>query len=148
MDSYLVFWIVLATVLAVTEVASMAFVAIYFAIGSAAAAVVAGTDAGLEWQLLAFVLTGVVLMAATRPVLKRRLETPDVPANVDRLVGRGAIVTIPVDNDRNTGQVRVGTEFWTARRPDDAADLTVIPVDAHVRIVAVEGVTARVVPRD
>jgi len=148
MDEYLVFWIVLAAVLAVAELASMAFVAMYFAIGAAAAALVAGMDGALEWQLVAFVVTGVALMAITRPLLKGRLESPDVPANVDRLTGRGAIVTIPVDNFRNTGQVRVGTEYWTARRPEDSADMTAIPVDAHVTIVKVEGVTARVVPRE
>lgn len=147
MDSELVLWIVLAATLAVLEIATMAFVALYFAIGAVAAAIVAWLDGGLEWQLLAFAVTGIVLMLLTRPLLKRKLESPAVHTNVDRLVGKGGIVTIPIDNDANTGQIRVGTEYWTARLPDDSVN-TAVPVDARVTVVAVEGVTARVMPRD
>lgn len=148
MDPYLILWIVLAATFVVLEIATMAFVAIYLALGSIAAAIVAGLGGELVWQLVAFVVTGLVLLALTRPVLKRRLESPDVAMNVDRMVGRSGIVTIPVDNDANTGQIRVGTEYWTARRPEEARSGGTIPADARVRIVAVEGVTARVLPTD
>lgn len=147
MDSELVLWIILAATFAVLEIATMAFVSLYFALGSAAAAIVAAFDGGLEWQLLAFAVTGVLLMVATRPLLKRRLESPDVHTNVDRLVGKGGIVTITIDNDLNTGQIRVGTEYWTARWPENEVGAP-IPVDTRVEVLAVEGVTARVRPRD
>lgn len=147
MDPELVLWIILAAAFAVLEIATMAFVALYFAVGSIVAAVVAWLGGGLPAQLLAFAVTGAVLMALTRPLLKRRLESPDMPTNVDRMVGRSGIVTIPIDNDASTGQIRVGTEYWTARWPEDARGGT-IPVDARVKIVAVEGVTARVLPHD
>ena len=145
MDDYLVFWIVLFAVFAVLEIVTMAFVSIYFAIGALAAAIVAWLDGDLVWQLLAFSVTGIVLLAATRPVLKRKLESPTIATNVHRLVGKSGIVTIPVDNDANTGQIRVGTEYWTARWPENDRTGT-IAVDAKVRILAIEGVTARVEP--
>lgn len=146
MDSYLLLWIILAVGFAVIEISTLAFVALYFCLGSIAAAVVAGMDGELVWQLVAFIATGVVLLALTRPVLKHRLESPDVPMNVDRMVGKGGIVTIPVDNDLNTGQVRVGTEYWTARMPEDST-MGPLAADTRVTIVSVEGVTARVLPR-
>ncbi|MCW2925331.1 MAG: NfeD-like C-terminal, partner-binding [Thermoleophilia bacterium] len=145
-DSYLILWIIIAAGFAVLEIATMAFVALYFSLGAVAAAIVAALDGGLVWQLTAFIAAGVVLLALTRPVLKRRLESPDVPTNVDRMVGKGGIVTIGIDNDANTGQVRVGTEYWTARTPEDGP-ATVVPAGARVTIVSVEGVTARVLPR-
>jgi membrane protein implicated in regulation of membrane protease activity len=147
MDSWLVLWIILAALFAVTEILTVAFVAIFFALGAIAAAIVAWLDGSVALQMLAFAITGIVLLAITRPVLKRRLQSPSIPTNVNRMVGRTGIVTIPIDNDSNTGQIRVGTEFWTARWPEDA-QASVIPVDARVGIVAVEGVTARVLPRD
>jgi membrane protein implicated in regulation of membrane protease activity len=145
MESQIILWIVLAAAFAVLELATMAFVSLYFAIGSVAAAVIAWLDGPLWLQLLAFAATGIVLMAITRPFLKRKLEAPDIPTNVSRMVGRRGIVTIAIDNDANTGQIRVGTEYWTARWPEATAG-AMIPVDAKVEIVAVEGVTARVVP--
>lgn len=145
MDSQLVMWIVLAAAFAVLEIATMAFVALYFAVGAAAAGVVAWLDGPLALQIGVFAITGLVLMLITRPLLKRKLESPAVHTNVDRMVGKRGIVTIAIDNDANTGQIRVGTEYWTARWPE-ATPGTTIPVDDRVEIVAVEGVTARVRP--
>ena len=145
MDSQLVMWIVLAAALAVLEIATMGFVALYFAVGAVAAAIVAWLGGDLPVQLAAFAITGVVLMIATRPFLKRKLEAPMVHTNVDRMVGKRGIVTIAIDNDSNTGQIRVGTEYWTARWPE-ATPGTTIGVDERVEIIAVEGVTARVRP--
>ncbi len=146
MDSYTILWIILAAGFVAIEVATVAFIALYFALGSVAAAIVAWQDGGLAWQLTAFGVCGIVLMLLTRPVLKRSLESPDVPMNVDRMVGKGGIVTIAIDNELNTGQIRVGTEYWTARTPEDSPGMR-IAVDERVTIVAVQGVTARVLPR-
>lgn len=145
MDSELVLWIILIAAFAVLEMATMAFVALYFALGAAAAAVVAWVGGELWLQLVAFAVTGLALMFVTRPLLKRKLESPDIHTNVDRMVGKRGVVTIAIDNDANTGQIRVGTEYWTARWPEDAPG-ALIPVDGRVEIIAVEGVTARVRP--
>jgi len=141
----LILWIVLAGVFFVVELATVAFVAMYLALGSIAAAIVASLGGGLLWQVVAAIATGVLLMAVTRPLLKNRLEPADIATNVNLLIGKGGIVTIAIDNDENTGQIRVGSEYWTARLPEGRIE--VIPVDARVGVVSVEGVTARVEPR-
>ncbi|MCW2949155.1 MAG: putative integral rane protein [Thermoleophilia bacterium] len=146
MDSALLTWIVIAALFAVAEIATTAFVSLYLALGALAAALVAGLGGSVGWQIAAFVLVGLVLMALTRPLIKKRLEVPDVLMNVDKVIGKTGIVTIPVDNDANTGQVRVGTEFWTARRPEDATDGGALTTGSRVRVISVEGVTARVEP--
>lgn len=146
MEAYVILWIAVAAGFIILEVVTMAFVAMYFAVGAGVAALVAWLDLGLAWQLLAFAATGIVLMALTRPLLKGKLESPDVATNVDRMTGKGGIVTIAIDNDANTGQIRVGTEYWTARLVEGAPE-QVIPVDARVTVQTVEGVTARVLPR-
>lgn len=145
MDPELLTWIIIAAAFAVLEAATVAFFAQYFALGAIAAAIVAWQGGGIEWQLVAFTVTGVVLMALTRPILKRRLEAPDFHTNVNRMVGKRGVVTIAIDNDANTGQIRVGSEYWTARWPEQTPGTT-IPVDARVEILAIEGVTARVAP--
>lgn len=145
MNEALIIWVVLAVAFAVTELATMAFVALYFALGAVAAAVLAGFDVAVVWQVLAFVVTGVALLAMTRPFLKHRLEPAAYATNVDRMAGRSGVVTIPIDNHANTGQIRVGTEFWTARMDDTVAS-EIVSSDSTVRILRVEGVTAYVVP--
>ena len=145
-QTMIIVWSVATAVFLIVELLTVTFVAVYFAIGSAVAAAVAIGDGGFAWQLLGFSLTGVVLMLLTRPLLKRKLESPDIPTNVNRMIGKGGIVTITIDNDANTGQIRVGTEYWTARMVE-AESTTVLPVDSRVTIDQVEGVTARVRPR-
>lgn len=142
-QTWIIVWVLIAVLFAVVEIATFAFVAIYFSIGALAAAVAAALGFDVVGQLVAFSIAGIVLLFLTRPVLKRRLESPDVSMNVDRMAGKTGIVTIPIDNDANTGQIRVGTEYWTARTADGAPSER-IDSDERVRIVAVEGVTARV----
>lgn len=143
MDDLTIIWIIAAAVFTLIELLTLAFVAIYFALGAGAAAIVAALGGGIGVQLLAFALTGIGLLVLTKPVLKRRLESPDMPTNVDRMVGKSGMVTIAIDNGANTGQIRVGTEYWTARWPEEL-DREPIPVGAQVRILEIEGVTARV----
>jgi membrane protein implicated in regulation of membrane protease activity len=146
MDSVVLTWVVIAALFAVTEIATTAFVALYLAIGAIAAAVVAGFHGNIGIQVGAFVVLGIVLMLLTRPVITRKFESPDVLMNVDKVIGKTGIVTIAIDNDANTGQVRVGTEFWTARRPDETPEDGELAVGSRVRVISVEGVTARVEP--
>ena len=143
MTEAVIIWGALALGFVIVEVVTMAFVAVYLALGAMAAGIVAASGLGPTWQLLAFAVTTGVLMLLTRPVLKKRLESPDVLTNVNRMIGKGGIVTIAIDNDMNTGQIRVGTEYWTARLPE-GSEAASVPVDAKVRVLSVEGVTARV----
>lgn len=146
MDSWLIIWIVLAVAFAVTELATMAFVALYFALGAVVAAVVAGMGGNVTWQILAFVVSGVLLLALTRPLLKSRLEGETLLTNVHSVVGKGGYVTIPINNAANTGQIRIGSEFWTARL-DAASTVTSLDVETPVTVLRVEGVTAWVTPQ-
>lgn len=139
-----VIWIIVAVFFAVAEMFSGALIALYFAIGSVAAAIVAAADGNTALQLVVFAATSIALLALTRPFIAKRFLQPAVPSNASTIVGRRAIVTIAIDNDANTGQVRVGTEYWTARAADGIEG--VIAADTKVAIVQVAGVTAYVEP--
>ena len=92
-----------------------------------------------------FAVSAVLLMvldaaAAAWPGRTRQRGVDDERRHV---AGRSAVVTIAIDNHANTGQIRVGSEYWTARTPGD--EDPPIPAGAVVRIESVAGVTARVV---
>ncbi len=147
MDQWDLTWAIAGAVFVVVELLTVTFVAIYLGIGAFAGMIVALAGGTVGWQFAAFAITGIVLMLLTRPLIKRRLESPDIPTNVNRMVGKVGIVTITIDNDSSTGQIRVGTEYWTARMIDECAS-EVLPVESRVVVEAVEGVTARVRPRE
>jgi membrane protein implicated in regulation of membrane protease activity len=137
------YWIIAAIVAALLEMATTALVAHYIALGALAGAAVAAAGGSLEMQLGAFAAVGVVLMALTRPHLQRLLETPPVLMNVHAALGKRAVITEPIQGLLGRGQVRIGSDYWTARLEDEAAtaDAGVI-----VTVIAIEGVTAIVRP--
>ena len=138
-------WLLAALVLLGAEALTVQLVLVYFGLGAIVAAAVS-PFAGPAGQGIAFAVSAVALMVLTRrPLVAWSQRQRGTETNVDTIAGRSAVVTIAVDNHANTGQVRVGSEYWTARTPGD--EDPPIPLDTIVRIVSVAGVTARVVPR-
>jgi membrane protein implicated in regulation of membrane protease activity len=139
-------WLLAALVLLGAEAMTLQFVLVYFGLGALIAAAVSPV-LGPPGQGIVFAVSAVVLMVATRrPLVAWSLRQRGAETNVDTIAGRSATVTIRIDNHANTGQIRVGSEYWTARTPGD--DDPPIALGAVVRIVSVAGVTARVVPRE
>jgi membrane protein implicated in regulation of membrane protease activity len=79
-----------------------------------------------------------------RPVAMKQLRQPPVMrSGTAALVGREALVVTEVT--KNAGLVRIGGEEWTARPYDSTV---VIPAGATVDVLAIEGATALVHPRE
>ena len=133
-----VVWVVLALVLVALETVTVAFIGIYLAVGALCAAVVAALVGALWLQLVVFAVVSAGTLYLTRPALRSRfVNAPLIPSNVPALVGRRGVVvvTIPAGTG-GRGQVRVGTEDWSARSSDER----VIETGATVEVVSVEGV--------
>jgi membrane protein implicated in regulation of membrane protease activity len=138
-------WLLVALVLLGAEALTLQFVLLYFGLGALVAAAVSPFVSGVA-QGLVFAISAVLLMVLTRkPLMAFARGQREVATNVSTVTGRSAVVTITIDNHANTGQVRVGSEYWTARTPGD--DDPPVPVGTIVSIESVAGVTARVVPR-
>ncbi|MEI2827517.1 MAG: NfeD family protein [Dermatophilaceae bacterium] len=139
-----VVWIVIGVLCLIAEALTVGFVAAYFGVGAFAAAAAAWLGAPIGGQLAVFAIVSVALLAFTRRTMLDALQGKDepVPSNVDVMLGKSGIVTIPISNDLSTGQIRVGTEFWTARLLGDGS--ATVPAGAKVEIVEVKGVTALV----
>ena len=137
-------WIVVALVLFGAELLTLSFVALYPAIGSLAAAVAAllGGDIGI--QVLTFALVTVLLLLLTRrPLLRLLRRTPSVPSNASNVIGRRAVVVIAIDaGPGQRGQVRVGTEHWSAKSDDERP----IAEGTTVEVVRIDGVALVVRP--
>jgi membrane protein implicated in regulation of membrane protease activity len=139
-------WLLAALVLLGAEAVTLQFVLVYFGLGAIVAAAVSPVT-GPAGQGITFAVAAVVLMVLTRrPLVAWSQRQRGADTNVDTIAGRSAIVTIAIDNHANTGQIRVGSEYWTARTPGDE-DPPIAP-GTVVQIASVAGVTARVVPRE
>jgi membrane protein implicated in regulation of membrane protease activity len=136
-------WAIAGVVCLVAELLTLTFVLVYFGVGALAAAAAALLGAPLALQVAVFAVVALGLLALTRQPLRRLVQPRELEAtNVHALIGRRGVVTIPISNDENTGQIRIGTEYWTARDVSDEA--APIAAGEHVEVLEVRGVTARV----
>ncbi|MDP9344140.1 MAG: NfeD family protein [Actinomycetota bacterium] len=141
MDAWVI-WLVVAVVFAVAEMVNLSFYLFPFAIGAAGAAVVAlaGGGAVLAWPVFA-VLTA-VSFGVVRPIAKRHVSMPpQIRTGTAALVGRTAVVLERVDNDADTGRVRLEGEVWSARAYDDEH---VFDEGTRVQVLEIKGATALV----
>lgn len=139
-----VVWLAVAAVLGIAEVTTLTLSFGLIAVGALVAAVVASTGLPLAFQLTAFGVASVAGLAAVRPIATRHLrQPPALRSGTAALVGREALTLTEVT--RHAGRVRIGGEEWSARPYDPG---NVIPEGAVVDVLAIEGVTALVHPRE
>lgn len=136
-------WIAAAVVLATGELFTAGFFLLPFAVGAAAAAVLAFLDVSVPIQLVTFVVISVVFLAVLQRFAKNEQDnTVAARAGANRFIGRLAVVMEPVKYLETTGMVRMGTEEWRATVDADI----VIPTGARVEIVEVRGTRLVVKP--
>lgn len=137
-------WLVVAIALVGIEVATLAFIALYLAVGAVGAAIAAGVGAPVEIQVVIFGAASIGSMLLTRkPLMRAMRKMPQVPSNAPTVIGKRAVVTVMIEpGPGQRGQVRIGTEFWSARAHDEEA----IAPGTTVVVDAIDGVSAVVRP--
>ena len=114
-----------------------------FAIGAAAAAILAFVGVGVGGEWAAFLGVSVVVFLALRP-LARKLDTegPVLGIGSNRQVGQRAKVVESIDGEHDHGTVMLGPERWRA----ESVDGQPIAVDTTVVVTAVRGTRVIVSP--
>jgi len=137
-------WLAIAVALVLVELLTLAFVALYVAVGAIAAAVAAALGAELWLQVLVFAAVAVASLLLTRRPLRAAMRRqPQFPSNAPTVVGKRAVVTRPIlEGTGQRGQVRVGTEEWSARGASEEG----IAVGVTVEVTAIDGVALVVRP--
>ena len=141
MTPFIIGWIIAIVAFISIEAATIQLVSIWFMGGAAVGGnrtpcsefnIHADPDAA---QFGLFVAVSALLLAIFRPILRKKLTPKHTRTNADRLIGREALVTEPIDDLRATGAVRVDGVLWTARSETGAN----IPENAVVTITRIEG---------
>lgn len=130
-------WLVLAIVLAITELVTAGLTTIWFSVGALASLllVLCGVD-NITVQIVVFVLVSLVSLIATRPLVKKYINKKVQPTNADRCIGKEAFVTEEINNILSKGAVKINGIEWSARSEDNS----VIENGAKVKIISIDGV--------
>jgi membrane protein implicated in regulation of membrane protease activity len=141
MDAWVI-WLVAACVLGVGEMHTGGFYLAPFALGAAAATIVALVGVGAPLSAIVFLGSSVVVFGALRPVARsHRRMPPSIRTGAAALVGQQATVLERIANQEGVGCVKIDGEVWTARSYDEDQ---VIDPGERVQVVEIRGATALV----
>ena len=127
-------WAVFFVVFVIVEISTFELVSIWLAVGSLGAMFMSIFDLPLWSQLLVFIVASLVLILATRPIVKKLLK--DVkPTNAELDIGKTATVVEEITNKAGKGRVNLNGVFWAARTVDNE----IIPEGTIVVIKEIDG---------
>lgn len=108
-------WLGAAVLLAAGEAAGGELLFIMLAVGALGGSGAAFLGAPLWGQALAFALVSVIMLAAVRPIVRRRILSalPEHDTNMAALTGRHGTVVEAIDSQ--SGLVEIAGDTWTAR---------------------------------
>lgn len=137
-----VFWLAAAIIFALIEGLTMGLTTIWFAGGAVAALIASLLGANLAIQIVLFFVVSVGLLLSTRKLFVKKLHTGQEKTNVNALIGKEGIVTSTI-KPLDPGIIKLGSQDWTAICKDTEA---VVAEGTKVKVVAIEGVKAIVIP--
>lgn len=133
------FWIILAGIFFIIEMATVGFLVFWFGIASLLAMVVSLFTTNLAIQTTVFVLSSAALLFFTRPfVNKFTKKENEIQTNAYSIIGKKGIVIKEIDPILGKGQVKIGTEVWSAKPLEDKK----IEKGSEVEITDIDGVKA------
>lgn len=135
-------WLLVAVIFGVVEAATVQLMSIWFALGAVAAMVSALLGASVWVQFGIFLAVSILVLAFTRPLVKKVLKVGRVHTNADSLVGRIAAVTVEISGPGEVGRVLVDGQDWAAVSEEG------IPIAPGERVLVkgIEGVKLVVEP--
>ncbi len=140
----IIFWIIFFIAALMAEAATFALVSVWFAAGALGALITASLGGNITLQLIVFTLISGILLAFTRPLLKKLFPGKFIPTNSELEVGKTAVVTEAIDNETGKGRVRLGGVNWAAVSADGAK----IPEKAVVTVTEVRSAKLAVILKD
>lgn len=137
---FLILWVIVAVALAILEVFTTGFFAIWFSIGAAITAILSALFPELHFaiQLVIFIVSSLILFLLTRNKIKRKVEK-NGSQPVYSILGKHAIVTKEIDSIKGTGQISINGDIWSAKSKDSEF---IIPLNSKVEVLEIDGVKA------
>lgn len=126
-------WTIFAVAMGIGEIFTAGFFLLPFAIGAAAAAVLAWLDAAVVAQWLVFFGVSIFSLAYLRRFIGRQDQAVQPRVGANRWIGSEGVVLEDIDPDSGTGMVRVINEKWRATAE------TPIPTGARIVVTEVRG---------
>lgn len=135
-DAWIV-WLIIGVIFIISEIFTVGFVMMPLGLAALASGLIAYLfpESGLAPQLVAFIVTGVVLIFFGQKLANKIAKDPAIKVGAERLIGSDGLVLEKIDPVRNSGLVRVKQEEWRASSENEA----IIDKGEKITVVQVDG---------
>ena len=130
-------WLIFFIILVIIELITVNLVTIWFAFGALVTSLVSLYTTDTVILLAFFVITSLLLLILTKPVVKKLKVKKVVATNLDQVIGKTGIVSVPIEKDK-IGEVKVLGKTWSAYSDKE------ISKDKKVKILSISGVKLKV----
>lgn len=133
------FWLVVCGICLVVEILTTSFLGFWFAVGAIFALLSSLFTDNIIIQASIFIISSSLLTFSTKPLVKKFLKNDEkVETNAYSIIGKTALVTQEINSTTGTGQIKVGTEIWSAKNSNNQ----IIPKGTEVEVTSIDGVKA------
>lgn len=137
------FWLITAGIFFIIELATTGFLVFWLGLSALISMVVSFFTTNISIQAAVFVITSILLIVLTRPLLNKFLKVKDqshTATNIYSIIGKRGIVVEDINDIDYTGKVKVAGELWSATSSKDLQKGT------HIEVTEVNGVKLKVKP--
>lgn len=135
-----IIWTIIGVVALAIEVAHLGLIFLFVGVAAIIAGILSALGIPLAGQLIGFAISAIILAAALRPRLLRRLhDSKGVISRTDALIGQTGTVTRTIDPVAAGGRILVGGHDWAAsstERIETGSLVEVLGSDGIVLLVA------------
>ena len=132
-------WIILSGIFFIIEMITVGFLVFWFGIGALIAMIVSLFTSNIAIQTAVFVISSTILLFFTRPFLNKFSKNDDeIKTNAYSIIGKRGIVIKEINPVSGEGQVKIGTEVWSAKSKQDRK----IEKGLEVEVIEIDGVKA------
>lgn len=133
-------WVILAGIFVIFEmVIPTDFLIFWVGMGALITAVVSIFTDNITVQIAVFCISSILLIFCTKPFVKKFMKnSANINTNAYSIIGKTGIVISEIDSISGKGQIKVGTEVWSAKTNTQAK----IEEGTLVKVDSIDGVKA------
>lgn len=131
-------WLLIAILFFILEMMGPGFLLFWVGIGALITMVVSLFVDSIAIQIGVWVISSIALLFCTRPFANKFAKTDTTVTNAKSIIGKTGIVTKEINPMKETGQIKVNGEVWSAKSSKD----NVIEEGAQIIILNIDGVKA------
>lgn len=130
-------WLIIAGFFFILEIATEGFLVFWFGIGAVLSLGTSFFTDSLFVQVVVFVVSSIILILSTRK-LTDKIKPKEVITNVYTILGKKAIVSQEINNEKGQGQIKIDGDVWSAKSENDEK----IEIGTPVEVLSIDGVKA------